>query len=93
MSIVNGFKATLLYGVVDDSSSTGIVDLDRGWGLRPTKLFESSTDRSGILGNMKACSNFGLSGRGHDVAQDAADNVDGAIQWGGWRIVCKSGWF
>jgi hypothetical protein len=73
---VNCFRVTLLNRVVDDSSSAGIVDLDGGWWLRPTKFFESSLDGRGVLGIVEACSNFSLSGRGHNVAKDAADNVD-----------------
>jgi hypothetical protein len=63
-------------GVADDSSSiTGVVDLSRGWGLRPTKFFASSTDRNGILSIVKTHSNFSLGCRDHDVVQ----NVDGTI--------------
>ena len=76
---VDGFRATLLNCVVDDSSSTGIVNLDGGLWLRPTKFFESSSDGRGVLGIVEACSNFSLSGRGHNVAQDAADNVDWTV--------------
>ena len=76
---VDGFRATLLNCVIDDSSSTGIVNLDGGWWLRPTKFFESSSDGHGVLGMVEACSNFSLSGRGHIVAQDAADNVDWTV--------------
>jgi hypothetical protein len=77
---VDGFRATLLNCVVDDSSSAGIVNLDGGWWLWPTKkFFESSLDGRGVLGIVEACSNVSLSGRGHNVAQDAADNVDWTV--------------
>jgi hypothetical protein len=76
---VDGFRATLLNCVIDYSSSAGVVDLDGGRWLWPTQFFKSSSDGCGVLGILEACSNFSLRGRGHNVAQDAADNVDWTV--------------
>jgi hypothetical protein len=45
------------------------------------------------LGVVEACVDFGFSGRSEDVAQDAAEDMDGAVQFGRWGIFgcCRQG--
>jgi hypothetical protein len=83
---VDCFRAALFDGIIDDAMGTGVIDLDGCWWLRPIHFFEGDAKRAGVLGVVEACANFCFCGRRKDVAQNAANNVNGAIKFWRWSI-------
>jgi hypothetical protein len=83
---VDCFRSALFDGIIDDAMGTGVIDLDGCWRLRPIHFFEGDAKRTGVLGVVKACTNFCFGGGRKDVAHDGAINVDGAIEFGRWSI-------
>ena len=89
---VDSFGSALFHGVVDYSGCARVVYLNGGGRLGPTKFEESCADGACILCVVEASSNFSFGGGRHDVAEDAADDVNGAVERGrgGFGVV---GWF
>jgi len=83
---INRFGAALLDGVIDETIGTSIVRLDRrGW-LGVAHFDEGSPDLASVLAIEVKASEFSFEGRAHDILQDGADDVDGAIGFGRWSI-------
>jgi hypothetical protein len=81
----HGAGSALADGRIDDAIGSGIVGLDgRRW-LGVAHFNESGTGNFGCLAVDVECPNFGLSGQGHDIAQDAAVGMDAAIV--GWLVI------
>jgi hypothetical protein len=81
---IHGAGLALASGRIDDAIGSGIVGLDGRWWLGVTHFDESGTENFSSLAVDVECPNSGLSGRGHDVAQDAAFGMDAAIV--GWLV-------
>jgi hypothetical protein len=78
---VDGFRASLPDGIVDDALGTCIVRLDSCCRLGMSHLIKSSAEYAGILAIVEQGADLGFCCRGQDVAHDAADDVDGSIEW------------
>jgi hypothetical protein len=72
---------TLLDCVIGYVVGTFIVDLGGGLWLTVTNIFECGTETTSIFRNWKRTASSDLSARQHDMLQNEACDVDGAIAW------------
>jgi hypothetical protein len=77
---VHGLGLALLYGVVGDAPGCWVVGFHWCGGLGMAHPKEGLTDGTSFLSIVEEASKFGFCGAGHNVAQDVADDVNGAIQ-------------
>ena len=81
-SHIDGFGTALFDGAIGDAGSTGVVGLDRGWGLRVAEIVERGADGGGFFAVMKKGSKFGFSSRGDDNFEDNAGDKNISVFWG-----------
>ena len=85
----NSFVALLLNGVVGKNFTGGVFYADLSRWLGMPQFGQGIANGGRLLLIDEDGSNFGFSRRGHDVAHDLGDGIDGSVegQVGGWRFM------
>jgi hypothetical protein len=76
---VNGTGALLFYGIIGNAIGGGVVGLERGTRLGPTKFLQSVVKDDTFCGVDKDGANFSLRGGADDLFEDASGIEDGTI--------------
>ena len=91
---VHGFGLALAVFPVGDAGGAGVVSLDWSGRLLAAHLFQGNAQGSSVFGIVKKAGEFSFGGGGHDILEDDADGMEGAIVWG-WcgRLLGRIGRF
>ena len=79
---VDGFGAALLDSVVGNAHCAFVVGDEWGRRLGPSHFAKRSLDGTGLLAIEEEATDFGFSCRGHDIVQDPANDMNGAVEGG-----------
>ena len=91
---VHGFGLALAGGPVGDDNGAGVVSLNRSGGLLAAHFSQGNAQGGSVFGIVKKAGEFSFGGGGHDILDDDADGIEGAIV-GGWcgRLLGRIGRF
>ena len=79
---VHGFGLALTDGAVGDTGGAGVVGLNGCWRLRMAHFGEGGAESDAVTGIVEEAGKLRFGGRGHDVAEDGADGMNGAVVGG-----------